>query len=261
MADLLGTSVPTVKRARAVLAAPDVSPARQALLEGAVTVNRAYQTVRPPADRLLPIVQSEPVQVRQRHQPTYGVTDWEALSPEEQRALELEENLHRKDLTPYERSKTMIRLSEAVRAQPTCTEIAQVTRPHPDHTRGGGPSTGVGGNPYQVGTGYPRPAGGGGLLPGRGRTHRRAGDDHPSRRRSRRWPGRRVYEVRTARSRRGRPRRGHTPAQVRTPDGARSSPPRTPGVGRDAGSGGGHRVLADSRRFLWPLSEVVAVGR
>jgi ParB-like chromosome segregation protein Spo0J len=59
---------------------------------------------------------------------------WGALSPEEQRALELEENLHRKDLTPYEQSKTLVALTAAVREQAQGelrTNLARNSRGHP----------------------------------------------------------------------------------------------------------------------------------
>jgi hypothetical protein len=60
---------------------------------------------------------------------------WGALSPEEQRALELEENLHRKDLTSYECSKTLVDLVEAVRAMPTCGNSPHVASSHPGPAR------------------------------------------------------------------------------------------------------------------------------
>ena len=67
--------------------------------------------------------------------------DFGALTDTERREIELEENLHRKDLTAYERSKTLVTLAETaaevLRAEPeTLSESDRVSRrgpkPKPD---------------------------------------------------------------------------------------------------------------------------------
>jgi hypothetical protein len=52
------------------------------------------------------------------------------LGEAERREIELEENLRRKDLTPAERSKTLVRLAETAReVAKTCATSAQVSKP------------------------------------------------------------------------------------------------------------------------------------
>ena len=62
---------------------------------------------------------------------TVPVRAFGELTEAERHEIELEENLQRKDLTPYERSKTLVKLVETARQvlAETCSESEQVSKP------------------------------------------------------------------------------------------------------------------------------------
>jgi ParB family transcriptional regulator, chromosome partitioning protein len=70
---------------------------------------------------------------------TIEVRMWKDLSEEQRREIELEENLHRKDLTPAEHSKTLADLASAVKKrllENHSARVAQGTEGHPSDANG-----------------------------------------------------------------------------------------------------------------------------